>query len=148
MNQTIEVLECLELALKLKVGVSVIVQWKRIRPGTMRLWVRSLALLSGLRIQCCRELWYRSQTWLGAGVALSCAGNLHMLRIQIRKDRKTKSINQSINQGSQCAREMGRRESEERGCQRVLLDKVASLLLLNFKSQGVLHPSYKFSNTL
>ena len=27
----------------------------------MRLWVRSLASLSGLRIQCCLELWYRSQ---------------------------------------------------------------------------------------
>ena len=29
----------------------------------MRLWVRSLALLSGLRIRCCHEPWYRSQTW-------------------------------------------------------------------------------------
>ena len=29
---------------------------KRTQLGTMRLWVRSLALLSGLRIQRCREL--------------------------------------------------------------------------------------------
>ena len=36
--------------------VSVVAQWKQIRLGTMRLWVRSLALLSGLRIQCCRGL--------------------------------------------------------------------------------------------
>ena len=28
-------------------------QWKQIRLGTARLWVQSLALLSGLRIQCC-----------------------------------------------------------------------------------------------
>ena len=35
--------------------------------GTMRLQVQSLALLSGLRIQHCRELWYRLQTRLGSG---------------------------------------------------------------------------------
>ena len=37
-------------------------QQKRIRLGTMRLWVRFLALLSGLRIWCCCELWL----WLAA----------------------------------------------------------------------------------
>ena len=30
----------------------------------MRTWVRTLALLSGLRVQHCCELWCRSQTWL------------------------------------------------------------------------------------
>ena len=35
------------------------VQWKRIQLGIMRLQVRSLASLSGLRIWCCRELWCR-----------------------------------------------------------------------------------------
>ena len=35
------------------------VQWKRIRLGTMRLRVRSLALRSGLRIWHCCELWCR-----------------------------------------------------------------------------------------
>ena len=30
-----------------------------------------LALLSGLRIQCCRELWCRSQIQLGSSVALA-----------------------------------------------------------------------------
>ena len=34
-------------------------QQKRIRLGTMRLWVQSLACISGLRIQCCHELWRR-----------------------------------------------------------------------------------------
>ena len=45
-------------------------QPKRIRLGTMRLQVWSLALLSGLRIQRCRELWCRLQTWLGSHVAV------------------------------------------------------------------------------
>ena len=47
--------------------------WKRIRLGTMRLQVRSLALLSGLRIQCCCELWCRSQIRLGSGIAVAVA---------------------------------------------------------------------------
>ena len=42
-------------------GAPVVAQQKRIQLGTMRLWVRSLALLSGLRIQHCCELWCRSQ---------------------------------------------------------------------------------------
>ena len=41
--------------------------------GTMRLWVRSLAWLSGLRFWCCHELWCRSQTWLRSGVAAAVA---------------------------------------------------------------------------
>ena len=36
----------------------------------MKFLVRSLALLSGLRIQRCHELWYRLQTRLGSGVAV------------------------------------------------------------------------------
>ena len=39
-------------------GVLVVVQWKSIWPGTMRLQVRFLASLSGLRICCCHELWW------------------------------------------------------------------------------------------
>ena len=38
----------------------------------MKLRVRSLALLSGLRMQHCHELWCRSQTWLGSRVAVGC----------------------------------------------------------------------------
>ena len=41
-------------------GVPVVAHWKRIQLGTMRLRVQSLALLSGLTIWCCRELWYSS----------------------------------------------------------------------------------------
>ena len=48
-------------------------QWKRIRVGTKRLQVRSLALLSGLRIRCCRELSCRSQMQLRSGVAVAVA---------------------------------------------------------------------------
>ena len=36
----------------------------------MRTWVRFLVSLSGLRIQCCHELWCRLQTWLRSGVAV------------------------------------------------------------------------------
>ena len=39
--------------------VCVVVQREWICLGTMRLWVRSLALLSGLRILSCCELWCR-----------------------------------------------------------------------------------------
>jgi len=37
----------------LGLGVPVVAQRKQIQLGTMSLWVRSLALLSGFRIQCC-----------------------------------------------------------------------------------------------
>ena len=39
----------------------------------MRLRVWSLALVSGLRIGRCRELWCRSQTQLGSSVAVALA---------------------------------------------------------------------------
>ena len=48
----------------------------------MRMWVQSLALLSGLRIWYCQELWCRSQMWLRSHVAVavvkvgSCSSNL------------------------------------------------------------------------
>ena len=47
------------------------VQWKQIQLGTMRLRVRSLASISGLRIQWRCELWYRSQTQLRSDVAVA-----------------------------------------------------------------------------
>ena len=39
----------------------------------MRMGVRSLALLSGLRIWCCHELWFRSQRRFGSRVAVVVA---------------------------------------------------------------------------
>ena len=39
----------------------------------MRLRVPSLTLLSGLRIRHCLELWCRSQTRLGSGIAVAVA---------------------------------------------------------------------------
>ena len=53
-------------------GVPVVVQRKRIRLGTMRLWVWSLALLSGIRIWRCHELWCRLQMRLGCHLAVGC----------------------------------------------------------------------------
>ena len=41
----------------------------------MRLWVRSLASLSGLRIWHCCALWCGLQTQLGSGVAVVRAGS-------------------------------------------------------------------------
>ena len=52
-------------------GVPIVAQWKRIRLGTKRLRVRSLASLSGLRIWHCCELWCRSQRRLGSGITLT-----------------------------------------------------------------------------
>ena len=54
-----------------KIGVLIVAQWQQIQPGTMRLWVESLASLSGLRIWRCHELWCRWQTWLRSGVAVA-----------------------------------------------------------------------------
>ena len=41
----------------------------------MKLWVRSLALLSGLKTRHCHELWCRSQVRLGSRVAVAVAGS-------------------------------------------------------------------------
>ena len=64
-------------------GVPVVVQRKQIRPGTMRLQVQSLALLSGLRIWPCHELWYRSKTQLRpcVAVAVAVAGTVAPIRL-------------------------------------------------------------------
>ena len=52
-------------------GVPVMVQWKQIQLGTMRLQVQFLTSLSGLRIQCCHELWYKSQMQLRSCIAVA-----------------------------------------------------------------------------
>ena len=54
-------------------GIPVMAQQKEIRLGTMKFRVRSLASLSGLRIQHCRELCYRLQTQLGSGISVAVA---------------------------------------------------------------------------
>ena len=59
--------------LKNVLGVPIVAQRKQIRLGTMRLQVLSLALLNGLRIQPCGELWCRSKTWLISGIAVALA---------------------------------------------------------------------------
>ena len=52
-------------------GSPLMAQQKGVQLGTMRLWVRSLVLLSRLRIQHCHELWCRLQTLLRSGVAVA-----------------------------------------------------------------------------
>ena len=74
MGNSRNLLSTLNVFLKFKgIGVPIVAQQKRIRLGTMRLRVRSLASLSGLRIRRCRELWCRSQTRLTSGVAVAVA---------------------------------------------------------------------------
>ena len=58
---------------KRKEGVPVMAQRKRIHLGTRRLKIRSLALLSELRIPCCLELWYRSQMQIRSDIAMAVA---------------------------------------------------------------------------
>ena len=55
----------------LDIGVPIMAQQKQIPLGTMRLQVRSLASLSGLRIRRCHELWCRSQTQLRSCIAVA-----------------------------------------------------------------------------
>ena len=52
-------------------GIPVVAQ--QIWLGTMRLQVQSMALLGGLRIQRCHELWCRWQVWLRFHVAVAVA---------------------------------------------------------------------------
>ena len=56
-----------------KIQVPIVSQQKQIWWISMRMWVWSLALLSGLRMRHCHELWYRSQTWLRSHIAVTVA---------------------------------------------------------------------------
>ena len=57
--------------LKKRLWVPVMAQRKQIWLASMRMQVRSLASVSGLRIWRCHELWCRSQTRLGSDVAVA-----------------------------------------------------------------------------
>ena len=48
-------------------------QWKRIWLVSMTTQVQSLALLSGLRILQCHDLWCSLQMWLGSLIAVFVA---------------------------------------------------------------------------
>ena len=54
-------------------GVLIVAQWKQIQLATMRMQIQSLALLSGLRIRHCCELWCRLQTRFGSRVVVALA---------------------------------------------------------------------------
>ena len=71
---------------------------------SMRMWVQSLALLSGLRIPRCGKLQCRSKMWFGSGVAVSWGvgrqlqllldpqpGNFHMLQVGPKKTKEKKN---------------------------------------------------------
>ena len=78
----------------LTAGMLVVVQQKQIRLGTTRLQVRSLALLSGLGIWCCRERWCRSQTRLGSCIVVALA------QAGVYSSNQTPSLGTSICHGS------------------------------------------------
>ena len=69
----IHALQLVFFLLNLKPEVPVVARQKWIRLASMRMWVWSLASLSGSDIWHCCELWCRSQTWLGSGVAVAVA---------------------------------------------------------------------------
>ena len=86
-------------------------QQKQILLGTLRLWVQSLAPLSGLRIQHCCELWCGLQTRLGSCVAVAVARLVatapirsltweppYALEAALKKDKKIKKIKTTENQ--------------------------------------------------
>ena len=57
----------------LNLRVPTVAEWVKNLTSIHEDAVPSLALLSGLRIRHCRELWYRLQTWLGSWVAVAVA---------------------------------------------------------------------------
>ena len=79
---------------KLDLGFPIVAQWKQIRLGTMKLWVRSLASFSGLRILHCRELWCRLQTWLAW--IWHCCGSWVGRQQQSNNSNSTPSLGTSI----------------------------------------------------
>ena len=58
---------------KKNIGVPVMAQWLMHPTRNHEVVVRSLALLSGLRIRRYRELWCKLQMQLGSGVAVALA---------------------------------------------------------------------------
>ena len=60
-----------------RLGVPIMAQWKQTLPVSMRMWVWSLALLSGSGIWCYRELWCMSQMllWSCGAVAIVWASS-------------------------------------------------------------------------
>ena len=50
-------------------GVPIVAQW--LTNLSMKMQVRTLALLSGLKIWCCCEMWYRWQMQLRSRVAVA-----------------------------------------------------------------------------
>ena len=50
-------------------GVPIVARLEQTQLVSMRMQILSLALLSGLKMRCCCELWCRLQTQLGSGAA-------------------------------------------------------------------------------
>ena len=60
-----------KLRLKIKGGAPIVAQQVKTQLVSMRMCIRSLALLNEIRIQCCCELWYRLQMWLRSHIVVA-----------------------------------------------------------------------------
>ena len=75
------------------IGIPVMAQWKQIRLASMRTQVRSLASLSGLRMQHCYERWCNSQMMLRSGIAVA------VVQASSHSSDSTPSLETSISHG-------------------------------------------------
>ena len=93
----------------------------------MRLQVPSLASLTGLRIQCCCELWCRLQAQLGSGVAAAVAqtggcsssstpnlGTSICCRCSPKKQKKKTDDSERKEEGREERKKEGRKKKEGR----------------------------------
>ena len=87
--------------------------------------VQSLVPLSGLWIWCCCELWCRSETWLGSGVAVavvyagSCSSDLTpSLGTSMCRECGPKKTNQSTNKNK---RKQKKKDQQKQVQKQVLL---------------------------
>ena len=73
LSQNLEAyLNCILICFRItNIRVPTATQQKQIRLVSVRIWIQSLASLSGLRSWGCHKLWCKSQTWLGSRIAVA-----------------------------------------------------------------------------
>ena len=114
------------------------VQQKQIQLVSMRMRVQSLALLSGLRIRHCHELWCRSQIPLGSRIAVTAvwgqrcsAHSTHSLGISICHGfdpRKQKNKNKKDKKQNQKPKTTTNKKTQAFPPNKYLKDKILKLV--------------------
>ena len=91
----------------------------------MRMWIWSLALLRGLRIHRCHELWCRSQTWLRSGidVAVAYAGSC--------SSDSTPSLGTSMSWGCSLKKKKKNVKKKEKCIGKLVMNSIWFLLMLS-----------------